>query len=271
MSKELVKEQFGGAAQAYAVSKVHAQGASLGRLVELVGPQPGWSVLDVATGAGHTAFTFAPYVASVLATDITPEMLATTARLAQEKGLANLTVQEADAEALPFAAASFDLVTCRIAPHHFPNIAAFLSESARVLRPGGQLAVVDNIVPGSVDPGPEGVAQQVAGDYVNRIEKLRDPSHHRCLSLEEWVAGFERAGFTVVHTETQPKAIEFLDWAKRMMAKPAQSAGADLDLLSQLRTLILEAPPAVTAFLQPTPVGDDLHFLLAEGIIVGRK
>jgi SAM-dependent methyltransferase len=198
-------------------------------------------------------------------------MLATTARLAQEKGLANLAVQEADAEALPFADASFDLVTCRIAPHHFPNIAAFLGESARVLRPGGLLAVVDNIVPGSSDQSPEGVAQQVAGDYINQIEKLRDPSHHRCLSLAEWVDAFRQAGLTVLHTETQPKAVEFLDWAKRMMAKPAQSAIGELGLLPQLRTLILEGPPAVSAFLQPTIVGDDLHFLLSEGIIVGRK
>ena len=123
--------------------------------------------------------------------------------------------------------------------------------------------MVDNIVPGSTDSSPEGVAQQVAGEYINRIEKLRDPSHHRCLSLDEWVMEFRRAGFTILHTETQPKVVQFLDWATRMIP--------DLDLLPQLRALILEAPPAVIAFLQPKVVGDDLHLHWSEGIVVGRK
>ncbi len=147
MTKEQVRAQFGTHADAYATSKVHAQGASLARLVELVNPQPHWHALDVATAAGHTAFIFAPHVADVVATDITPEMLPVAARVAGEKGITNVTLREADAEDLPFADATFDLVTCRIAPHHFPNISRFLAEAARVLRPGGVLAVVDNIVP----------------------------------------------------------------------------------------------------------------------------
>ncbi|MCP4428488.1 MAG: methyltransferase type 11, partial [Chloroflexi bacterium] len=76
MSKSVVKEQFGANAAAYATSKPHAKGASLARLVELTRPQPDWQMLDVATAAGHTAFIFAPHVAHVWATDITPEMLA---------------------------------------------------------------------------------------------------------------------------------------------------------------------------------------------------
>ena len=71
--KSLVRSQFGASAAAYATSKVHAKGASLGRLVELVKPQRSWRALDIATGAGHTAAAFAPHVASVVASDITPE------------------------------------------------------------------------------------------------------------------------------------------------------------------------------------------------------
>jgi ubiquinone/menaquinone biosynthesis C-methylase UbiE len=263
MSKDLVKEQFGQAAASYAVSKVHAQGASLARLVEVIAPQPHWRVLDIATGAGHTAFAFAPHVAQVVATDITPEMLTTTARLAQEKGLTNLVVQEADAEALPFPDGEFDLVTCRIAPHHFLDVDRFVRESARVLRTGGILAVVDNIVPGGDEATAAGAAGRAAGDYINAFEKLRDPSHARCLSLEEWVSQFQQAGLTVLHQETQPKAIELIDWAGRMKSGAAQ--------IPALRDRLLNAPPAVAAFLQPTAVGDDVHFLLAEGIVIGRK
>ena len=66
MNKSLVQQQFGTHAAAYATSSVHAKGASLARLVELVRPEPHWQALDIATGAGHTAGAFAPRVARLL-------------------------------------------------------------------------------------------------------------------------------------------------------------------------------------------------------------
>lgn len=93
-------------------------------------------MLDVATGAGHTALLFAPYVAQVVAGDVTFSMLRTTAELAAARGIGNVVPAGADAQALPFAADSFDLVTCRLGAHHFPQVAAFVAEAARVLRPG---------------------------------------------------------------------------------------------------------------------------------------
>ncbi len=147
MASTLVQQKFGAAAADYAASAVHAKGASLARLVELVAPQPDWRVLDVATGAGHTAIALAPHVAHVVASDITDEMLAQAGKMAADKGLANLETARADAGALPFADQSFDLVTCRLAAHHFPDPAAFVGEAWRVLKPGGTLALVDNIRP----------------------------------------------------------------------------------------------------------------------------
>ncbi len=135
--KQLVQSQFGPNAAKYATSRVHAKGASLARLVELVQPQAEWVALDIATAAGHTAFVFAPHVARVTATDITPEMLEVAAKLAAEKGIDNVDFEPADAEDLPFADASFDLVTCRIAPHHFPHVDRFVAESFRVLSRAG--------------------------------------------------------------------------------------------------------------------------------------
>jgi len=75
MTKSLVQQQFGAHAATYVTSAVHAKGASLARVVELVAPRPDWHALDVATGAGHMALAFAPYVTRVVASDITPEML----------------------------------------------------------------------------------------------------------------------------------------------------------------------------------------------------
>jgi ubiquinone/menaquinone biosynthesis C-methylase UbiE len=253
MSKELVQKQFGAHAEAYATSRVHAQGASLKRLVELIQPQADWQVLDVATAAGHTAYAFAPHVAHVTATDLTPEMIPVAAKLAGERGITNVTLETADAEELPYDNASFDLVTCRIAPHHFPHIDRFVSEAVRVLRPNGLLAVVDNVVPNDA----------TAGDYINAFEKLRDPSHGRALSVEEWLAAFEQAGLTVIHHETAPKSMEFTPWAERMGATP--------EVIAELRRRLLEAPASAADFFKAYTTEQDLFFNLDEAIILGRK
>ncbi|MEW5987213.1 MAG: methyltransferase domain-containing protein [Chloroflexota bacterium] len=264
MDKQLVQQQFGRSAAAYATSTVHAKGASLARLVELTRPQPNWRVLDVATAAGHTALAFAPHVAWVVATDLTPAMLPVARRLAQERGLSNMVWNAADAEALPFAPASFDLVTCRIAPHHFPHVERFLAEAARVLRPGGVLAVVDNVVPGAA--GVRGrkakAAALLAGRYVNALEKLRDPSHHDCLSLDEWVNGFAAAGFAVTAQETADKTMAFDDWVERMQVGAADQV--------RLRVMLRQAPEAAAGFLTPQFSGDRITFRLSEAIVVGQ-
>ena len=250
MDKTLIKQQFGANAAAYVTSAVHAKGSSLARLVELVQPQPHWRALDIATAAGHTAFAFAPRVGHVWATDITPEMLETAKQQAQERGLSNVTVEYADAEDLPYEDASFDLATCRIAPHHFVDVGPFMRQSARVLRPGGILAVVDNVVPAGA-----------VGDYVNAFEKLRDPSHGRCLTMAEWRQAFAEAGFAIMHDETLDKEMSFESWAARH----------DAVMQSYLRALLALAPPAVAAFLQPQTNNEATAFHLQEGVIVGCK
>lgn len=251
MERKDVKKQFGANADAYVTSKVHAQGASLARLVELTNPQPDWHVLDVATGAGHTALAFAPHVARVTATDVTPQMLEKTAVLAQQRNIQNLTTQEADAEALPFPDAWFDCVTCRIAPHHFPHIEQFVQEAARVLKPGGLLAVVDNVVPDGA-----------AGEYVNAFEKLRDPSHGRCLSITEWENDFIQSGLEILHSETLDKHMEFLPWARRMVKNE--------NLVVQIKEMLLNAPKDAHDFLQPSTT-EPLTFRLVEGVFVGKR
>ncbi|MCP4362384.1 MAG: class I SAM-dependent methyltransferase [Chloroflexi bacterium] len=252
MNKEVVQQQFGAAAAHYVTSKIHAKGASLTRLVELVKPQSDWHALDIATGAGHTALAFAPHVAHVTATDITPEMLEKTAALADDRNVKNLDVQYADAEDLPFEDSRFDLVTCRIAPHHFLDVAKFVLEAARVLKPAGALAVADNIVPAGK-----------VGEYVNMFEKLRDPSHGRCLHMSEWTAAYESAGLTVEHVETLTKTMAFEGWARRMTN--------DEVLVKRLHDLLINADEAVQQFLQPDEENGNVTFQLQEGVFIGRK
>jgi ubiquinone/menaquinone biosynthesis C-methylase UbiE len=202
----LIQRKFGEATAEYAASAVHARGASLARLVELVDPKPSWRVLDVATGAGHTALAFAPRVARVTASDVTDAMLVEAKKLAKARGLVNFRTARARAEDLPFPDMSFDLVTCRLAAHHFENTGAFAEEAFRVLVPNGVFALVDNVSPNSRDwPA-----------VYNDFEKLRDPSHGRCLALSEWAALLEDAGFAVEHSEHMDQDIEFDPWVQRM-------------------------------------------------------
>jgi ubiquinone/menaquinone biosynthesis C-methylase UbiE len=263
-SKTLVQQQFGAHAAAYATSAVHAKGASLGRLVELVQPRSDWQALDIATGAGHTAAAFAPHVAHVIASDITDEMLAEAGKLASARGLSNMEVAVADAEALPFEDQRFHLVTSRIAPHHFPDVPQFVREVKRVLKPGGTFALVDNIAPDAVStPGFSDAELLKAAATYNAFEKLRDRSHGRCLGVDEWCAVIAAAGLDVTHREILPKAMEFAPWVARM--------GVDAATVARLRTMLEEGTPALKAFLKPRLDAGALWFSLDEAIVIARK
>ncbi len=246
----LVQEQFGRNAAGYLTSKPHAQGKSLDRLVALTKPQPDWRVLDIATGGGHVAYAFAPLVARMWATDITAEMIALVRGEAAKKGLANIRTAYAKAEALSFDDASFDLVTCRIAPHHFDSIPAFVAEVHRVLKPGGLFGLVDNVVvPGSV------------GDFINAFERFRDPSHLRAWTMQEWRDALAQAGFAIAHEEELDKTMEFAPWAARH----------DATMQAFLRAMLARADAEAKAALDPQGSGDALTFRLREGLFIARK
>ncbi len=264
MTKSLVQQQFGAHAAAYATSTVHAKGASLGRLVELVKPAPHWQALDIATGAGHTAAAFAPHVARVIASDVTDEMLAEARKLATAKGFANMETASADAQALPFEAGRFDLVTCRIAPHHFPGIPMFVGEVWRVLKPGGTFALVDNIAPDAEStPGFSSAELRNAALAYNAFETIRDPSHSRCLGLAEWSGIIADAGFDLVHKERLGKDMEFQPWAERL--------GADAATIERLQAMLSDGVPALQTFLRPRLEDGKLWFTLDEAILIARK
>lgn len=264
MNKSLVEQQFGAHAAAYATSTVHAKGASLGRLVELVKPQPSWQALDIATGAGHTAAAFAPHVARVIASDLTAEMLEEAGKLAAAKGYAKMETARADAEALTFDDGAFDLVTCRIAAHHFPDVPTFVAEVWRVLKAGGTLALVDNISPDKEStPGFTGAQLRDASLTYNAFEKIRDPSHGRCLGMAEWGEMLADTGFEMLHMERLPKDMEFEPWAIRM--------GCDAATVDRLRAMLTGAAPALQAFLKPKLVDGKLWFTLDEAIVIARK
>jgi len=249
--KKLNQQRFADSAQAYVNSPVHAQGKELTRFIELTQPQPDWQVLDVATGGGHTALVFEPHVARVTAVDLTFAML-TAAHQASDDRAINFS--QCDAEKLPFASSSFELVSCRVSAHHFPDAFAFVREAARVLKPNGLLLIQDHIVPDD---------EQVAR-YINAYERLRDPGHVRILPEYEWRGNFLDAGLTVEHTEQLIMQHTLLPWAKR------QNCSAQT--LEYLQLLLLRAAQDVLAWMQPQYAGTEYaNYSDHHMIILGRK
>lgn len=181
------QQVFGRRAAFYATSAAHKDRTVLDRVVELARPWPDALVLDVATGTGHTAFALAPHVRQVIATDVTPEMLAEGGRLKDEGGMTNVQFRIADAHDLPFEDETFDIVTCRRAAHHFADIAGALREMKRVLKGNGRLVIDDRSVP----------EDDFIDAAMNRLDWLHDESHVREYRSSEWQLMLSEASFEV--------------------------------------------------------------------------
>ncbi|MBC8101655.1 MAG: methyltransferase domain-containing protein [Cytophagales bacterium] len=240
------KEQFDRQAAHYNGQWASWTDETLQRMIVLADPQPTWRVLDVATGTGFTALGFAPRVAHVTGADLSPGMLAQATKRAEEQGIANIDWVETPAESLPFMDGAFDLVTVRIAPHHFSDVGTFLSETRRVLKSEGVFMLGDTTVPDD-DP--------VAADWQNAVERERDPSHVANLSPETWRVLSERAGFTVTD-------LEGLSGAIRIALTPwLETAGATGERAERVRSLFAQAPKSARHHFEiATDAEGETHF-----------
>lgn len=210
--RRTVQEQFGGSARAYVESEGHARGPDLDRIEAIVAARgPVGVALDVATGGGHTARVVAPHARTVIASDLTERMVATARDALREAGVGHVIPLLAAAEALPIADATVDLVTCRIAPHHFESPRRFVAEVVRVLRPGGLFVLEDSSVPKS----------DLAAEWLNRIERRRDRTHRRTLGVSEWRRLVRGAGLAIEGFDLFPKRHELTDWLERARTSPS--------------------------------------------------
>lgn len=202
--KQKVKDVFGKNAEAYVTSESHSKAGDLSLLASWLQPQKDWVILDIATGGGHVAKTLSPHVSTVIVTDLTEQMLSNTRKHLNED-YKNMFYVIADAENLPFLEGTFDAVTCRIAPHHFPNPKEFILEVARVLKPGGKFLLIDNVAP----------EEENLDVFMNTVEKLRDESHVRCLTVNEWRNHFKAANFQELQSLNRKKTFQFQSWVAR--------------------------------------------------------
>ncbi len=252
-----VRASFGPNAAHYTTSPGHADLETVTRLVARLAPRPTDRVLDIGTGAGHTALAFAPVVASVAALDLTRPMLDEVRRNARERGIANVTVQQGAAEWLPFVDASFDVVSCRLTTHHFADLPRAIGEIARVLRRGGRLVVADTMVP----------EDDVLDHAINDIETLRDPSHVRNWRPSEWRHMLAAARLRIVECELgyydEGTGMDFDAWTSRIGTPP--------DRVAQLRTRFAGASAALAEALRIDCGRDGIRFALPRLTVIAAK
>jgi SAM-dependent methyltransferase len=167
-------------AEGYRTSATHAAGDDLDLLVSWA---EGETALDVATGGGHVARRLRERGMQVVTADPAPGMHADTTCFAED---------------MPFAGASFDTVVTRIAPHHFADVAQAVREMGRVAR---RVVLVEDTL--------------YADERVEEAETLRDPTHVRSYTEDEWRAFFAAAGLEVEEVAFAPKRHELESWLAR--------------------------------------------------------
>lgn len=236
---EKTAEQFGPLANAYLSSAVHSHGPELVTISEVAARIGARQVLDLGCGAGHVSFALAPHAESVIAYDLSEQMLQVVNAEAQRRGLANISIQQGRVERLPFAGKSFDMICSRYSAHHWQDFGKALGEAFRVLKPGGTLIAMDTHSTGT----------PLLDTHLQAIELLRDGSHVRNYTLAEWTNKLEINGFQIRSQSSWRIRLDFESWVKRA-STPASHVDA-------LRSLLGKAPQEVRSFFE---IGNDGSF-----------
>jgi ubiquinone/menaquinone biosynthesis C-methylase UbiE len=244
-----VLAQYDSRAEAYLTSAVHAAGADLDGMADLVGRRPDAVALDMGCGGGHVAFRLAGQVGKVVAYDLSAPMLETVAGEARKRGLDNLVTKQGAAEALPCPDGSFDVVATRYSAHHWGVFRDGLAQMRRVLKPDGLALFMDVVSPGV----------PLLDTWLQTLELLRDPSHVRNASVQEWKTTLAAVGFAVDDVVTYKLRLEFGSWIARMRTPDAH--------VKAIRSLHARAANEVNDYFQ---IGDDGSFTVDTALIVAR-
>ena len=175
---ETVRQSFGIQAEKFAAYHM-SKAEYTDYLIRKVAATGAEHALEVAAGTCICGRALAPHVRDITCLDLTDAMLAQGKKSATEAGLTNISFVEGDAEALPFADETFDLVITRLSLHHFAAPEKPFAEMRRVLRKGGRLVVWDMVA-----------TEEALRETDDAIERMRDPSHVRILSKAEFEALF---------------------------------------------------------------------------------
>jgi len=215
--QDLILDQFTRQATPFSTASPITDANALRMIVAAAQPTPQDTVLDVACGGGIIVCAFAPELRHATGIDMTPAMLDRARQLAVEKGIGNVTWDQGDVQSMPYADGTFNIVVTRFSMHHFLDPARVFREMLRVCAPGGRIVIVD--MHASEDP-------TKAAEW-NRAEKLRDPSHVRCLTLTELKGLYTAAGLP----EPQATFYEARDEIRNLLARSFPNPGDDVKII----------------------------------------
>jgi len=186
--RDRILDQFTRQAAPFAAAAAIRNEEALNRIVQWAGSGPDDTVLDVACGPGLLACAFARVARQATGLDMTPAMLEQAHKTQQEQSLKNVSCRQGEVCALPFADATFSIVSSRFAFHHFQEPLAAFTEMKRVCKPQGRIVVADS------------APVAAKADAFNAMERLRDPSHTRAMPVEELCGLFAQAGLPAPRT-----------------------------------------------------------------------
>jgi ubiquinone/menaquinone biosynthesis C-methylase UbiE len=247
--EQSISKSFSSNAERYLTSPVHSAGADLDFLAHSVAVFEQPKVLDLGCGAGHASFATAPFAREVIAFDLTAGMLEVTAAAAKERGLSNISTTQGSVEDLPFNTQEFDFVVSRYSAHHWNNVPRALQEVKRVLKPGGQVCVIDTT----------GAPSPLLDTHLQSAELARDPSHVRSYTKPEWLSFFQAASFDARIEQEWRLALEFTSWVSRI--------GTSVEGIAAIRSLWSTAPSEVRDYFR---LQDDLSFELDVAMILAH-
>jgi SAM-dependent methyltransferase len=251
--QELILDQFTRQATVFSTAPAITDEEALGMIIRAARPSPGDRLLDVACGPGLVVCAFASHVREATGIDMTPAMLERARKLATDKGVSNVTWRQGDVYSLPFADGSFTIVTTRFSCHHFLDPAAVLREMVRVCAPEGRIVVVDDYA--SEDP-----AKAAA---FNRLEKLRDPSHSRALSLTELKGLFATVGLP----DPDATFYELRGDVPGLLARSFPNPGDDLEIIEMFKASAADDRLGVPVRLD----GDEIYYAYPVAILAATR
>lgn len=208
-------------------------------------------VLDVACGPGLVACEFSKIAKHVTGIDLTEEMIKQAKKRQAELGLSNLSWDVGTAFPLPYVADSFSIVVTRYSFHHFLDPQAALDEMIRVCKPGGRVLIADVALP----------SDNV--EAYNRMEKLRDPSHTKALSYEEWEQLLNDSGLRDLQRGSYKVPMELEKQLKASFPNPGDD--------EKVREIFRKDTDTNSLGMDAHWAGNEIHFSYPISIYVGRK
>lgn len=199
-----IKREFSNQAQFIDNSKMFNRTDIIDQIVLKSNVKQNDMVLDLACGTGIITKSIANKSKSIYAVDITDKMVSVTKEMCESEEFNHIHVLKGNAEKLNFQNDFFDLIITRLSIHHFKNPDIVIKEMKRVLKDSGRIIIVDIYSSGILEEA----------ELHNAIEKLRDPTHVKALSLDEFEELFEQNSLCVKSIETIETAREYEEWLK---------------------------------------------------------